>query len=459
MKGLSKQYQDKEIFAPYTAMDVNTKEKLVLIARHAKDEPELKFISLMHLLNASYLMECFRLLRKGKAAGVDGRTKESYTEEEMRSIPADTVMLIKQKKYHPQPVRRVYIESGHRKNRPLGIPTIIDKVVQLGIARILEAIYEQTFLPVSYGYRPGKNAHEALKEVNHMIMGKKVNWIIDADIKSFFDHIDHKVMMRCLDERIKDPNFKLLIRKFLKAGIMEEGKYRSSEEGAPQGGIISPILANIYLHYVLDLWFEKREKKKLKGYAQLVRYADDFLIGTQHRYEAEAILNNLKERLEQFGLSLSPEKTRITEFGRFAQENTRGRGEGKPGTFDFVGFTHYCTKTKDGRFQVRVRTNRGRMNKAMAAMKEWVRNARNYLLTKENWQKATVKLQGHYNYYGVSGNFESIKSYYQKTRHLIFKWMNRRSQKRTWNWEGFEKYLDAHPLPKPKLSYAFYNTW
>lgn len=444
---------------PYSAMDVNTKEKLVLITRHAGDDPRLKFISLMHLLNASYLVECYRLLKKEKAAGIDGRTKESYTEKEIRKVLADTVMTIKQKKYHPQPVKRVYIESGSRKRRPLGIPTVIDKIIQLGIARILEAIYEPTFLPISYGYRPGRNAHEALKEVNHMIMGKKVNWIIDADIKSFFDHIDHKVMMRCLDERIKDPNFKLLIRKFLKAGIMEEGKYRPSKEGASQGGIISPILANIYLHYVLDLWFEKREKNKLKGYAQLIRYADDFLIGVQHRNEAESLLNSLKERLDKFGLILSKEKTRIIEFGRFAEENMKKREEGKPKTFDFVGFTHYCTKTGNGRFQVRVRTSGKRMRKAITAMKDWVRNTRNYLLTKENWQKTTAKLQGHYNYYGVSGNFESIKRYYQITRYLIFKWMNRRSQKKTWNWEGFEKYLNTHPLPMPKLTYAFYNTW
>lgn len=444
---------------PYSAMDVNTKDKLVLITRYAREKPKLKFISLMHLLNASYLTECFRLLKKGKAAGVDGRTAESYSKEEIGSVLKDTIMSIKEKKYHPQPVRRVYIESGNRKDRPLGIPTVIDKVIQKGIAGILEAIYEQTFLPVSYGYRPGRNAHEALKEVNHMIMGKKVNWIIDADIKSFFDHIDHKVLIRCLEERIKDPNFKLLISRFLKAGIMEEGKYRPSEEGASQGGILSPILANIYLHYVLDLWFEKREKKRLKGYAQLVRYADDFLIGTQHRHEAETILNNLKDRLGQFGLSLSLEKTRIIEFGRFAKENTRKRGEGKPKTFDFVGFTHYCTQTRDGRFQVMVRTNGKRMNKAITAMKEWIRNTRNSLLTKENWQRVTTKLQGHYNYYGVSGNFESIKRYYQRTRCLIYKWMNRRSQKRSWNWEGFERYISFYPLPKPKLTYAFYNTW
>lgn len=440
-------------------MEVNTAEKLILIARKAAEERALKFTSLMHLLNVSYLMECYRSLKQRKAPGVDGRTMESYADEEIRDILTKTVQRIKQKQYRHQPVRRVYIESGSRKRRPLGIPTVIDKVVQLGVSRVLEAIYEPTFLPLSFGYRPGRNAHEALKEVNHMIMGKKVNWMIDADIKEFFDHIDHAVMMRCLGERIVDPNFTLLIRRMLKAGVMEEGTIQPTEEGTPQGGIVSPILANIYLHYILDLWFDKQEKKRLKGYAQLVRYADDFLIGLQHQEEARRLLSDLKERLGAFGLTLSKDKSRILEFGRFAQENRRKRGETKPETFDFVGFTHYCTKTRDGRFMVRVKTGKKRMSRSIAAMKTWVKNARNALPIPMIWQKVTQKLEGHYQYYGVSGNFESINQYYRKTRSLLFKWMNRRSQKKTWNWEGYWKYLATFPLPKPKLTYAFYNTW
>lgn len=444
---------------PYTEMEINTIEKLTLIAEKARSEPELKFTSLMHLLNVPYLLDCYRLLKKRKAAGVDGRTLESYTEKEMKSKLEVMILQIKEKRYYPQPVRRVYIESGSRKRRPLGIPTVIDKVIQMGITRILEAIYEPTFLQVSYGYRPGRNAHEALKEINHMIMGKYVNWIIDADIKAFFDHINHKVMARCLNERITDPNFKLLINRFLKAHIMEEGTIRSTEEGTPQGGIVSPILANIYLHYVLDLWFEKREKRKLAGYAQLVRYADDFLIGIQYRNEAETVLNSLKERLDKFGLRLSEEKTRIVEFGRFTNENMKKRMEGKPKTFDFVGFTHYCTKTRDGRFMVRVKTQRERMNRSVITMKQWIQKTHNIVPLPMIWQKITQKLQGHYQYYGVSGNFESINRYFHKTRTLLFKWMNRRSQKKTWNWDGYTKYLENYPLPKPKLTYAFYNTW
>lgn len=443
---------------PYTEMEVNTKDKLVLIAKKAKEDKKMKFISLAHLLNAPYLLECYYLLRKGRASGVDGRTTESYSEEEITHAIEETVILLKQKKYYPQPVRRVYIDSG-RKRRPLGIPTVIDKVVQLGMVRIIQEIYEPIFLPVSFGFRLGRNAHGALTEINHMIMGKKVNLLIDADICGFFDHIDHEWMTRCINEKIADPNFKLLIRRFLKAGVMEEGKYYPSNEGTPQGGIISPILANIYLHYVLDLWLEKRIKKNLKGFTQLIRYADDFVIGLQYKNEAEQVLQDLRNRFEKFGLTLSDGKTRLIEFGRFSGENHKQRGEGKPKTFDFLGFTHYCTQTRDGRFMVRVKTSRKRANGAMVAMNAWLKTVRSKEAIRTIWKTLSSKLTGHYNYYGVSGNFESINRYYRKTLRLIFKWLNRRSRKKSWNWEGFYRYLSVYPLPRPKLTYAIYNTW
>lgn len=437
----------------------NTATKLTLIAKKAREEPRLQFISLIHHLNVDYLKECFKLLKKGKAAGVDGRTLESYTDKEINRTIENTIDKMKRKKYRPQPVRRVYIGKPNGDRRPLGIPTIIDKIIQLACTKILEAIYEQTFLKTSYGYRPKRNAHECLKEINHMIMGKKVNWIIDADIKGFFDHVDHHWMMESLDQRIADPNFKSLIYKFLKAGVMEEGKYIKTIKGTPQGGIISPILANIYLHYVLDLWFEREKKKNLNGFAQLIRYADDFIIGTQYQYEAEQILKDLEARLAKFGLKLAKEKTSIKEFGRFAEENHKQRGERKPETFDFLGLTHYCTKTSDGRFMVRLKTSRKRMNRALVEMNKWFKTIRNRMPLPAIWKLIALKLQGHYNYYGVSGNFEAIDRYYYKIRCLIFKWMNRRSQKRSWNKNGFYKYLITYPLPEPKLAYAIYNTW
>lgn len=449
--------EEKQV--PYTAMGTNTATKLILIAKIARERKEEKFISLMHLLNAEYFYECFKELKKRKAAGIDGKTVESYTELEIKQILEQTVLQIKQKKYYPKPVRRVDIAKDNGKTRILGIPTVIDKVIQLGMTKILKAIYEPNFLDVSYGYRPGKDAHACLKSINHMIMQQKVNWIIDADIKGFFDTIDHTWMIKCLDQRIKDPNFKSLILRFLKSGIMNENIKEETEKGTPQGGIISPVLANIYLHYVLDLWFERQEKVRMTGYAQLTRYADDFIIGVQHQSEAKQILTDLTVRLKKFRLELSEEKTKIIEFGRFAKENQIKRGKRKPETFNFLGLTHYCSTTQDGRFMVKVETSSKKLDKSIMGMKIWLKAVRNQKQLKEIWPVLKVKLQGHYNYYGVSGNLEGIKHYYEQTRKLLFKWTNRRSQKKSWNWETFEKHLSRYPIPKPKLTYAIYHTW
>jgi len=457
-KGLSKQYQDKQKQVPYSKMDINTATKLVLITNKAKQEPKFRFTSLMHLLNVNYLKECYKLLKKGKAAGIDKRTLESYTEEEINKVLKETVDKLKKKKYRPQPVRRVYISKPNGDKRPLGIPTVRDKIIQLACTRILECIFEPTLLPISYGYRPNKDAHGCLKEINHMIMQKKVNWIIDADIKEFFDHVSHDWMMKCLDQRIADPRFKRLIFRFLEAGIMEAGKYHKTNKGTPQGGIISPILANIYLHYTLDLWFEY-QKTKQQGYTKLIRYADDFIIGVQYKWEAEQILKQLEARLQKFGLELSKEKTKIIEFGRFANQNRKRKGQGKPRTFTFLGLTHYCTTTKDERFMVRVRTNKKKMSRALKDMNSWLKAIRNRIKIQEIWPLIASKLRGHYNYYGISGNFESINRFYKKTCCLTCKWMNRRSQKRSWYWNGFYKYLETYPLPRPKLAYEIYNTW
>ncbi len=444
---------------PCAVMETNTATKLILIARIAQERKDEKFTSLMHLLNAKYFFECFKELKKRKAAGIDGKTVESYTELEIKQTLEQTVLQIKQKKYHPKPVRRVDILKDNGKIRKLGIPTVVDRVVQLAMTKILKAIYESDFLAISYGYRPEKDAHTCLKEVNHMIMREKVNWIIDADIKGFFDTIDHSWMIKCLEQRIKDPNFKSLILRFLKAGIMSEGYREKTEKGTPQGGIISPVLANIYLHYVLDLWFERREKKKIAGYTQLTRYADDFIIGVQHQAEAKQILTDLSERLKKFGLELSLEKTKIIEFGRFARENQTKKGKDKPETFTFLGFTHYCSTTQDARFMVKVETSSKRLDKAIKGIKIWLKSKRNQKHLKEMWPVLKIKVQGHYNYYGVSGNLEGLKQYYEQTKRLLFKWINRRSQKKTWNWKTFERYLSQYPIPKPKLTYAIYHTW
>jgi group II intron reverse transcriptase/maturase len=444
---------------PNTEAGIDTAFKLTLISKRAKEEPQTKFTSLMHLLNVEYLKGCYKELKRGKAAGIDGKVVEGYTEEEITHAIEDAILGLKKRTYRPQPVRRVYIEKANGGKRPLGIPTVMDKVIQQGVAKILEAIYEPTFLSVSYGFRPERNAHECLKELNHKIMGQKVNWVIEADIKGFFDHVDHGWMMRCLEEKIGDTPFKKLIERMLKAGIMEGGQYVASKEGTPQGGIISPILANIYLHYVLDLWFEKVERKGLAGEAYLIRYADDFLVCLQHKEEAQKVLEDIKERMQKFGLELAEDKTGIVEFGRFAEENHKRRGEGKPRTIEFLGFTHYCTRTRDGRFMVRVKTSRKKMSRAIKGIGVWLKSIRNLLKLGDIWKLLKLKLQGHYNYYGLSGNFESIQRYYRKVLGLVFKWMNRRSQKRTWNGNIFREYLMKNPLPIPKLTYAIYNTW
>ena len=457
----SKRYKNK--LTETSAMPSNgniTAIKLNLIANKAKEEQRLKFTSLMHHLNPEYLLACFEDLKYGKAPGIDGKTVEGYKEHEIKAELIQVVEKIKAKTYRPKPVKRVLINKpGTTKQRPLGLPTVIDKTVQLACKNILAAIYEADFLDCSYGYRPKKSAHEALKEINHMIMLKKINWILEADIKGFFDHIDHQWMMECLSQRITDSNFKSLIYQFLKSGVMQAGTYYPTNEGTPQEGIVSPVLANIYLHYVLDLWFEKVVKKQLKGDMQLIRYADDFVIGLQHKDQAFQLLEMLKVRLAKFNLTLSEEKTDIIEFGRFARENHQKRGDRKPKTFDFLGFTHYCTITRDRRFRLGVKTMNKRMKRSVENMNEWLTSIRNLWKIKEIWKRLTNKLQGHYHYYGISGNFNSIKRFYDRTIHLTYKWMNRRSQKKSFNWSTFSQYLEKYPLPIPKLSYQIYHTW
>lgn len=369
------------------------------------------------------------------------------------------VTKMKAKKYRPKPVRRTYIESPKGKIRPLGLPVVMDKIIQLGMKKISEAIFEPEFLEVSYGFRPNRSCHQALKALYGMIMTKPVNWIVDVDIKSFFDKVDHYWLMTCIQQKIKDPVFNRLIIRFLKAGVMEEGNYHQSEIGTPQGGIISPVLANIYLHYILDLWFEKIEKQKIEGYTQLIRYADDFVIGAQTKPEAEKILNDLRERLRKFGLEFSDEKTRIIEFGRYAEENARRRGKRKPETIEFLGFKHYCGKSRKGNFLMKMKTINKRKREAIKEINLWLKKVRNRLKLKNIWQLLKAKLRGHYNYYGISGNFRSIASYHYHIRRLIFKWLNRRSQKKSFNWIEFERYLKFNPLPKPAITYNLYDIW
>jgi len=307
--------------------------KLNLITKHTIKDKSFKFTSLAHLLNENSLKECFHMLKRNKAPGLDHVTYEEY-EVYLNTNIQKLVKRMKAGRYHPQPVRRVYISKGEGKVRPLGIPALEDKIVQMGITRILNAVFEPNFLDCSYGFRTGRSCHQTLKRLDNTIMTKPVSYIIDADIRSFFDNVDHDWVMRMLMEKIADKNLLKIIKRFLKAGVMEAGKLYQTEEGTPQGGVLSPTLSNIYLHYILDLWMEKIIKRDRQGYAELLRYCDDFVVLVQYRKEAEKILDKLCKRLNKFGLDLSKEKTRLIEFGRYARINAEKRGK-KPDTFDF----------------------------------------------------------------------------------------------------------------------------
>lgn len=431
--------------------------KLNLISEIAKRDEKGRLDSLAYLLNAENLKECFKMLKKGRATGVDGIEIEDY-EKELESNLENLVTRMKSQSYKPQPVRRAYIAKANGKLRPLGIPAVEDKIVQRGIARILEAIYEVDFLDFSYGFRPYRSCHQALKRLDQVIMTQPINHIIDADIKGFFDQVDHDWMMKFLGVRIGDTNFLRLIKRFLKNGYMEEGKLYPSDEGTPQGGVVSPILANVYLHYALDLWMEKVVKPECRGAVEIVRYADDFVICVQYKDEAIKILTALKRRLAKFKLELAEDKTRLIEFGRFAKQNAEVKDQ-RAATFNFLGFTHFIDKTRKGGFKLGRTTDRKKLRMKLKEMNEWLRASRNMFVIADIWKTLRAKLRGHFQYYGVSGNFRAIKRFEYQTKRMILKWLNRRSQKKSFNWESFILYLNRHPLPTSKIHHDFYTSF
>ena len=433
-----------------------TETKLLHITKVSQENPSYRFTSLASLLTKEYLASCFSELEKDKATGADGVSVEEYGKNRSENIEG-VIARMKQMSYRPQAVRRVYIPKENGGKRPLGIPAVEDKMVQKGIAKILEAIFEPAFLTTSYGFRKGRSQHDALSKADNVIASRPVNYVIDADIQGFFDSVDHKWLVKFLEHRIEDRNLIWLIVRFLKSGILEEGKYWSTEQGTPQGGIISPILSNIYLHYVLDLWIEKKIKKECRGYVEIIRYADDFIIGVERKEEAAAILQALRERLQSFGLTLSEAKTRIVRFGRKAtKEENSTRREDKPGTFDFLGFTHFNDRTRKGSYKVGRKTSKKKFKMKMKGMNEWIRDVRCRLSPKEIWKVMKVKLIGHYRYYGVSGNYRMIANYHYHALRKLFYWLNRRSQRQNFNWESFRRYLIKYPLPRPKIYVNLY---
>jgi len=431
-----------------------TWKKLSLISGHARREPDFQFTSLAHLLNVEYLRDCYESLNRNRAVGIDKVSWEEYGRKLDENLEL-LVSRLKRKKYKPIPARRVYIPKSKTEKRPLGISALENKIVERGITWILESIYEQDFLNCSYGFRPKRDSHQALKEVNDLIMFQPVNHIVEADIKGFFDNVSHEKLLDFIRIRVKDTTLLNLIKKFLKAGYVDDGIFVRSDMGTPQGSILSPMLANIFLHYVLDTWFEKTVKSHVRGYCEIVRYADDFVCVVRYADDARRIERGLKNRFNRYGLEIHPTKSRKISFGRFERENAKS-GNRRANTFDFLGFTHYCDRSRKGSFKIGRKTSRKKYTAKCKAMNAWLKAIRNQVKTKEWWKILKAKLRGHYQYYGVSENFNGMVRFYKATVRLVRKWMNRRSQKRKMNWDKFTKYLEHYPLPKPKIMHSFY---
>lgn len=433
---------------------IKTLEKLSSLSFCAQRDASFQFTSLAHHLNAAFLRDCYQHLARNKAVGVDSVSWADYGSDLDNNIDA-LVSKLKKKTYKPLPSKRVYIPKGNGELRPLGISAIENKIVESGVARLLSSIYEVDFFEFSYGFRPNKNAHQALKIVGDNIHRKPVNHVIEADIKGFFDEVDHKLLLEFLRIRIKDSSLLFLIERFLKAGYIDAKHLVKTEKGTAQGSILSPLLANLFLHYVLDQWFNDIVLHHVKGYAKLVRYADDYICLVQSKRDADRILKALQSRFDKYKLQLHPDKTSAFSFGRYEKENARKSG-GKANTFDFLGITHYCAVTRKGYFKVGRKTSAKKFRAKAKGLNQWLKVIRNQVLTKDWWKILSAKLRGHYEYYGVSENYRSIDKFYKLAIRLAKKWMNRRSQKRAMNWKKMSRYLLLYPLPKPRIRHNFY---
>ena len=437
---------------------VGAPSALERVRQAAERDRKQRFTALLHhVYDVEQLRTAYHALKRDAAAGVDGETWEHYGES-LEEHLQDLAGRLKRGAYRAKPVRRAYIPKADGRLRPLGVPALEDKLVQRAVVAVLNAIYEVDFLGFSYGFRPGRSPHQALDALAVGITTKRVNWVLDADIRGFFDTLDHGWLVKFVEHRVADRRVVRLIQKWLNAGVLEEGKRIRSEVGTVQGGSISPLLANIYLHYVFDLWAQRWRKTQAHGDVVIVRFADDFVVGFEHREEAEQFLTELRERFGQFGLTLHPDKTRLIEFGRFAGPSRRARGEGKPETFNFLGFTHSCGKTRRGKFTVLRQTVRQRWQAKLKAVKAELRRRLHAPLSAVGAYLGAV-VRGHVQYYGVPMNGPSIVAFRQAIGRLWMWALKRRSQSHHLSWERMRRYIDrwlppariCHPYPLVRL--------
>jgi len=423
---------------------------LIRIAELAKEDKERQFISIAHLLTVEALYQAFDNLRKDASAGVDGVTYVEYEVDAWENIQKLHDRL-KSGQYRAQPLRRVYIPKEDGRQRPISIPSLEDKIVQKAAVDLLNAIYEQDFLKCSYGFRPGRSPQEALDEVGRVVCRRPISTVLEADITGYFDAIVRELLMEMVEKRVRDGSILRLIGKWINVGVIDDGRLLVTETGTGQGQVISPLLANIYLHYVLDEWFENVVKPRLKGEAYEIRYCDDFILCFQNREDAEKVLDVLTKRFAKYGLTLHPEKTRLIEFGREALAKSEERGGRKPATFDFLGFTHICRRSRRGFFTIHLRTMRKRLRRSVKAVKAWCQKHRHDPV-EEQHEALNRKLRGHYQYYGRPTNYRSLWQFFRSVRKIWKKWLNRRTRGKTLNWAEFEHLLLLHPLLRPRIS-------
>ncbi len=424
--------------------------ELQRLSERAKADRGWRFTTIAHLLTPEALQRAFRGLRREASAGVDGVTAKEYekgAEERTNAL----YERLKSKTYRAQPLRRVYIPKETGKLRPISIPSLEDKIVQGATVELLEAVYEQDFLSCSYGFRPGRSAQDALDEVDRTIYRRPISYVLELDITSYFDTVVRSKLMELIGKRIGDGSILRLIGKWIHVGVIEEGRLLVNKTGIGQGQVISPLLANIYLHYVLDLWFEEEVKPRLKGEAHEIRYADDGVLCFQYREDAERVLKVLSQRFAKYGLTLHPEKTRLVEFGRNAAQNRARQGKGKLETFDFLGFTHICARSRKGFFTLQLRTMRKRFRRSLKAVSAWCREHRHDDVA-DQCAELTLKLRGHYQYYGRPSNCLALWRFYRAVGRIWHRWLSRRSRERSLIWPDFNALLTRYPLPFPRVT-------